>query len=255
MRSRFVLPVLTIGVVAGLFACQDRAVIAPDDDVVSPDDLVAASAVDCDNPKFANHPSCPGGGEDPPSGGPTLTYTGVFSGTAEEGVSWSLKKGLLSAFVDDGYITVQVSATGPEGDPFEMADCRVWPEGAEEAALPLLNALNSGQLTGMRTNARVDIAVASVDPEIPGSPSADNRIFSFHGGDLGVRYFWIGSWYETSDETNEDARVKGLVNDETHAEWIIEGGAIGLRNLGGPKDAVKLHCPNGGQVEVSLTKG
>jgi len=245
---------VTLGLGFGLFACQDQGVVVPEDDVISPEDLVVAYAPDCSNPKFADHPACPGGGEDP-TDEPTLSYDGVFSGTAEEGVSWNIKKGIFGAFVDEGYISVGVNVESL-GGPFEMTDCRVWPEGAEEAAQPLLAALNSGQLTGIRTNARVDMAVASTNSD-PGDPSADNRIFVFHGGDLGVRYFWIGSWYETNDgtEATTDARVMGFENDETEARWTLVGGAIGLRDGGSPKDAVKLHCPNGGEVSVTLTKG
>jgi hypothetical protein len=129
----------------------------------------------------------------------------------------------------------------------------VWPEGAD--AQPLLNALNGGLLNGTGTTAKVDMAALPEPPDLLGSPAVENRIFVFNAQPDPVRYFWIGSWYETSDNTNEDARVKGFVNDDVMAEWTLVGGAIGLRSNGSPKNAVKLHCPNGGEVNVTLTKG
>lgn len=68
MNLRFLSLACALGVLAGLTACQDASVVAPDDDVVSPAALVTT----------AKKPPKPPGGDDPGQNA-TLVLTGVVN--------------------------------------------------------------------------------------------------------------------------------------------------------------------------------
>jgi hypothetical protein len=126
-----------------------------------------------------------------------------------------------------------------------LEGCRVSPEGAD--ASHLVGALKSG-LSGDGATIHVDLtSLAGAEPAV------ENRIFVFNA-EAPVRYFWVGSWYETGDESTTDASVTDFVNGTDAIEYTLTGGAIGVRDRGSPKTVIKIHCPNLWEVDVTILK-
>jgi len=238
MKPRSVLLTLTLGLMAGLFACQDGGVVAPDDELISPDDLVATLKKE----KCTPWPSCndDGGG----TTGPTLALGGVFNGEATEGVSWSYKKELFNGNASQGSIEVTV-------DPTNLGECRVKPDGAAAGGQVLFDALAG--LTGISAVLRVDMANAGVGVGEEGESSAVNRITSYVGDEV-VRYFWIGPWGELGDATTTDATVSNFDDGAETITYTLRGGAVGVRDPGSPSRVVQIACANLGDVLVTITK-
>ena len=241
MKPKSVVLTLTLGLMAGLFACQDQGVVAPDD-VISPDGVVVSSAPcwkDPTQPKCQDDP-------DPPSGGPTLDFSGVLVGFAATDVSYGSKKGIFSATVTErNSITATAHLVLGDDQSWEdfRGECKAQPVGlrAEE-----LKGYLDGGLVGILANAFVD--EDKIDEASP-----DHRIISLVEGDV-VRYFWIGPRYTVGEAFPSDATVTDWLETDATIEYTLTGGVIGVRDTGSPKDNVQIACPNYGSVKVTLTK-
>ena len=243
MKTRSLFLTLTLGLVAGLFACQDVGVMAPDDL----------------QPQFAK-----GGNKkpppDPPTDGPKLYLTGVpgvpgvpevpgvLGGDATEGgVSWSYKKGEFRGNAAQNAIIVTI-----DSDAVNFPSCEVLPEGSSVGD-DLKAELQNG-LSGISAILRADTAT-------PEAPSEVNRITSYVGGEV-VRYFWVGHLGEFASQFEgtgvTDATVKNFTDTWDAADgkitYELTGGVLGVRGIGSPSSAVQLACPNNGSVVVKLTK-
>lgn len=229
MKMRSTVLTLTLGLTAGLFACHDQNVVAPDADQLSPEGQVEAL-----NKK-------------PPPPAASVALAGIFEADPTPGATWQIKKEILSIYPEQESILIETNLpdwTDAEWDDY-LAGCRESPEGAD--VTHLITALKGG-LSGTGATIRVDMT--SLDPV---TPAVENRLFVFNLK-YPVRYFWVGSWYETGDETVTDAIVTDFVNGPDAITYTLSGGAIGLRDTEGPKTVRKVHCPNLWDVYVTLTK-
>jgi len=228
MKPRSLFLTLVVGLTAGLFACQDQGVVAPDADMVPPDGLDVTAKK--------------GGGGNPGGGGTaSLNLTGVLSGDAlNGGVSWNYKKGEFRGNVSQGSIFPSLP---PMTDAY-LDGCVVSPEGAA-VGNDLKEALRAG-LTGKSLVLRVEIAEKDGESGI-------HRITSFVDGDV-VRYFWIGPRNKFEDSFPNDASVSGFTEGDKGITYTLTGGIIGVRDFGSPSRDVQLACPNPGSVIVTLTK-
>jgi len=224
MKPRSLILTLTLGLMAGLFACQDGGVVAPDDL----------------QPQFAKGGKKPS--DSPPVG---ATLVEFLSGFAETGWSWDYKKDVFRA---NGPMEVTTGSV-------TVGDCEVSPKGAE--ADHLLDALVG--LTGTTAILRVDMASAG-DPGQQGQPSEVNRITSYVGGEV-VRYFWIGPLGEFASQFEDSGVTDATVSDfdddwdgNGEITYTISGGILGVRDTESPKKAVKIACLYSGNVTVTVSK-
>jgi hypothetical protein len=204
-------------------------VVAPDEDRLSPEESVGG--VEQKTP--------------PPAA--SVALEGIFEATPSAGATWEIKKDILTVRAVQGTITIETNLPGWSDEEWAdyLADCRESPEGAD--VTHLVTAPKEG-LSGTGSTIRVDLT--SLDPV---TPAVENRVFVFNL-EYPVGYFWIGSWYETGDETVDDAIVTDFVSGTDAITYTLSGGAIGLRETEGPKTVGKIHCPNLWGVDVTVTK-
>ena len=227
MKTKPIVLTLILGLAAGVLACQDQAVLAPE----------------------GLHPQFAKGGKKPPPSEVTIHLTGFLTGNGEEG-EWSYKKGVFK-----GWASVPPPGLQADFSALEFGDCVQNREGADadEKALALFEAIRDG-LGGTTANLKVDMATAGIGPGGEGTPSDINRITSLVATDL-VRYFWVGSWPSfVEDPTVEDAVVNGFDDVPETISYTLEGGAIVIRDQGRPNQDVMIACPNPGTVHVTITK-
>lgn len=210
----------------GLWACQDQVVDPEAADL----EFEAAFA----KGGIPGKPGGEGGGEG------TLTLADALTGTGQEDMEWSVKKGVFKA-----YATMEVKTHFSFEDE-DKGDCRAIPDWNARAD-ELWEKLKS-ELTGKAANVHVDI-------ENPDGPSELHRVFSRVEGEV-VRYFWVGPRYQFEGMFPDDPMVSvaGFDLEESPIEYALSGGIVGVRDTGPPSRVVLIGCPFDGQVFVTVTK-
>jgi len=215
MKTRSLFLTLTLGLVAGLFACQDVGIMAPDDL----------------QPQFGKGGNKPPKDPPPPIG---AELAGLLNGTAAEGWSWNYKKDVFRA---NGSMEVDTDLSG-----IDVNDCMISPEDAN--ADHLMDALSG--LSGTTAILRVDMANLEAASEV-------NRITSYVGEGV-VRYFWVGPLGEFDGSSATVSEFVDSWDADGTITYTLTGGVLGVRDTGSPSSVVKIACPYTGSVTVTVNK-
>ena len=164
----------------------------------------------------------------------TVTLTSGFIGGPQPGRGLGTKDNGMFGFM----LTTTVQTNFANSFDNWQADCAVDPPGADANAL-------AQALVGehsVTTTARVDTTNL-------GEPSENNRIGVFEIETEGVRYVRLGT---SSLFPELSPIVTDFTDDGTKIVLTMSGGVVVVRSDGPPSRAVKLHCPNDGDV-VTVT--